>query len=99
MIHPLAGHPAPAESLTDIEALLAAYSERPGTPATHLADDVPAAEKRRRLVELLADAADWWLVQPVAQSHGRFPSGPASGTGTAVCQMGRATGAHRLHPA
>ncbi len=32
----------------------AAYSERPGTPATHLADDVPAAEKHRRLVELLA---------------------------------------------
>ena len=32
----------------------AAYSERPGTPATKLADDVPAAEKRRRLVGLLA---------------------------------------------
>jgi tRNA-2-methylthio-N6-dimethylallyladenosine synthase len=31
----------------------AAYSERPGTPATRLADDVPPAEKRRRLVELL----------------------------------------------
>ena len=31
----------------------AAYSERPGTPATKLADDVPAAEKRRRLVGLL----------------------------------------------
>jgi tRNA-2-methylthio-N6-dimethylallyladenosine synthase len=32
----------------------AAYSERPGTPATHLADDVPPDVKRRRLNELLA---------------------------------------------
>ena len=32
----------------------AAYSERPGTPATRLADDVPADVKRRRLNELLA---------------------------------------------
>jgi tRNA-2-methylthio-N6-dimethylallyladenosine synthase len=32
----------------------AAYSERPGTPATHLADDVPRDVKRRRLNELLA---------------------------------------------
>jgi tRNA-2-methylthio-N6-dimethylallyladenosine synthase len=31
----------------------AAYSPRPGTPALHMADDVPAAEKRRRLNELL----------------------------------------------
>ncbi len=36
------------------QVFAAAYSERPGTPATHLVDDVPAAEKRRRLVELLA---------------------------------------------
>ena len=36
------------------QVFAAAYSERPGTPATHLADDVPAAEKRRRLVGLLA---------------------------------------------
>ena len=36
------------------QVFAAAYSERPGTPATHLADDVPPAEKRRRLVELLA---------------------------------------------
>ncbi len=35
------------------QVFAAAYSERPGTPATHLADDVPAAEKRRRLVGLL----------------------------------------------
>jgi tRNA-2-methylthio-N6-dimethylallyladenosine synthase len=32
----------------------AAYSERPGTPASHLADDVPADVKRARLNELLA---------------------------------------------
>ncbi len=36
------------------QVFAAAYSERPGTPATRLADDVPTAEKRRRLVELLA---------------------------------------------
>lgn len=35
------------------QVFAAAYSERPGTPATRLADDVPAAQKRRRLVELL----------------------------------------------
>ncbi len=36
------------------QVFAAAYSERPGTPATRLADDVPLAEKRRRLVHLLA---------------------------------------------
>jgi tRNA-2-methylthio-N6-dimethylallyladenosine synthase len=36
------------------QVFAAAYSERPGTPATRLADDVPAVEKHRRLVELLA---------------------------------------------
>jgi tRNA-2-methylthio-N6-dimethylallyladenosine synthase len=35
------------------QVFAAAYSERPGTPATRLVDDVPAAEKRRRLVALL----------------------------------------------
>ncbi len=35
------------------QVFAAAYSERPGTPATRLADDIPAAEKRRRLVGLL----------------------------------------------
>jgi tRNA A37 methylthiotransferase MiaB len=35
------------------QVFAAAYSERPGTPATRLADDVPAAEKHRRLVALL----------------------------------------------
>ena len=36
------------------QVFAAAYSVRPGTPATKLADDVPPAEKRERLNELLA---------------------------------------------
>ena len=36
------------------QVFAAAYSERPGTPATHLPDDVPADVKRRRLNGLLA---------------------------------------------
>jgi tRNA-2-methylthio-N6-dimethylallyladenosine synthase len=35
------------------QVFMAAYSERPGTPATKLADDVPPAVKKRRLVDLL----------------------------------------------
>jgi tRNA-2-methylthio-N6-dimethylallyladenosine synthase len=42
------------ESVRYDQVFAAAYSERPGTPATHLADDVPAADKRRRLNTLLA---------------------------------------------
>ena len=42
------------EAIRFDQVFAAAYSERPGTPATRLADDVPVAEKRRRLVELLA---------------------------------------------
>jgi tRNA-2-methylthio-N6-dimethylallyladenosine synthase len=36
------------------QVFAAAYSPRPGTPATRLVDDVPAADKRRRLNTLLA---------------------------------------------
>jgi tRNA-2-methylthio-N6-dimethylallyladenosine synthase len=36
------------------QVFAAAYSPRPATPATRLADDIPAAEKRRRLNTLLA---------------------------------------------
>jgi tRNA-2-methylthio-N6-dimethylallyladenosine synthase len=36
------------------QVFAAAYSVRPGTPATQMADDVSAADKRRRLNELLA---------------------------------------------
>jgi len=42
------------EAIRFDQVFAAAYSERPGTPATRLVDDVPVAEKRRRLVELLA---------------------------------------------
>jgi tRNA-2-methylthio-N6-dimethylallyladenosine synthase len=36
------------------QVFAASYSQRPGTPATRLDDDVPAKEKRRRLNALLA---------------------------------------------
>jgi len=42
------------ESVRYDQVFAAAYSPRPGTPATHLDDDVPAADKRRRLNALLA---------------------------------------------
>ncbi len=47
------------------QVFAAAYSERPGTPATHLADDVPAADKRRRLNALLA------LQEPIGLERNR----------------------------
>ena len=37
------------ESIGYDQVFAAAYSPRPGTPATRLADDVPAAVKRERL--------------------------------------------------
>jgi tRNA-2-methylthio-N6-dimethylallyladenosine synthase len=42
------------EAIRYDQVFAAAYSQRPGTPATRLADDVPADVKRRRLNELLA---------------------------------------------
>jgi len=36
------------------------YSERPGVPAARLDDDVPAAEKKRRLAELIAVQEETW---------------------------------------
>ena len=47
------------------QVFAAAYSERPGTPATHLADDVPAEDKRRRLNTLLA------LQEPIGLDRNR----------------------------
>jgi tRNA-2-methylthio-N6-dimethylallyladenosine synthase len=47
------------------QVFAAAYSERPGTPATHLADDVPADVKRRRLNQLLA------LQEPIGLERNR----------------------------
>ncbi len=48
------------------QVFAAAYSERPGTPATHLADDVPANDKRRRLNALLA------LQEPIGLERNRL---------------------------
>jgi tRNA-2-methylthio-N6-dimethylallyladenosine synthase len=47
------------------QVFAAAYSERPGTPATRLADDVPADHKRRRLNGLLA------LQEPIGLERNR----------------------------
>jgi len=47
------------------QVFAAAYSERPGTPATRLADDVPPADKRRRLNTLLA------LQEPIGLERNR----------------------------
>ena len=47
------------------QVFAAAYSERPGTPATRLADDVPAEVKRRRLNDLLA------LQEPIGLDRNR----------------------------
>jgi tRNA-2-methylthio-N6-dimethylallyladenosine synthase len=47
------------------QVFAAAYSERPGTPATHLADDVAADDKRRRLNALLA------LQEPIGLERNR----------------------------
>ncbi len=42
------------EAIRYDQVFAAAYSVRPGTPATHLADDIPPDVKRRRLNTLLA---------------------------------------------
>jgi tRNA-2-methylthio-N6-dimethylallyladenosine synthase len=47
------------------QVFAAAYSERPGTPATKLPDDVPADVKRRRLNALLA------LQEPIGLARNR----------------------------
>jgi tRNA-2-methylthio-N6-dimethylallyladenosine synthase len=47
------------------QVFAAAYSERPGTPATRLADDVPADVKRRRLNGLLD------LQEPIGHERNR----------------------------
>jgi tRNA-2-methylthio-N6-dimethylallyladenosine synthase len=53
------------------QVFAAAYSERPGTPATRLADDVPADDKRRRLNALLA------LQEPIGLERNRAWLGQA----------------------
>ena len=62
------------------QVFAAAYSPRPGTPATRLADDVPPDVKRRRLNELLArPGGDRPRAQPgVARPRGRRSSSTRS---------------------
>jgi tRNA-2-methylthio-N6-dimethylallyladenosine synthase len=85
------------------QVFAAAYSERPGTPATHLADDVPADVKRRRLNELLAvqeaiglERNEAWLGREVEvlvdavvppRSHDHEPDGQDSGAADAPAAL------------
>ncbi len=82
------------------QVFAAAYSPRPGTPATKLADDVPVAVKRRRLNELLAvqeriglERNREWLGRDVevlvdsvtpARSHDHDATGAGAGSGVRV---------------
>ena len=75
------------------QVFAAAYSPRPGTPATRMADDVPATDKRRRLNTLLAvqesiglERNQAWLGREVevlvdtvnrARDHGHDDASPA----------------------
>jgi tRNA-2-methylthio-N6-dimethylallyladenosine synthase len=75
------------------QVFAAAYSPRPGTPATRMADDVPATDKRRRLNTLLAvqesiglERNQTWLGREVevlvdtvnrARDHGHDDAPPA----------------------
>jgi tRNA-2-methylthio-N6-dimethylallyladenosine synthase len=86
------------------QVFAAAYSERPGTPATHLADDIAADVKRRRLNELLAvqeaiglERNEAWLGREVQvlvdtivppRGHDHDP-GPAAAAGPTVSGRSR----------
>jgi tRNA-2-methylthio-N6-dimethylallyladenosine synthase len=84
----------------------AAYSPRPGTPALRLADDVPAAEKRARLNEVLArqeriglERNRAWLGQAVevlVEEITPPPRCPAASTGS-VALAGRTRHNKRVH--
>ena len=79
------------------QVFAAAYSPRPGTPSARLADDVPAADKRRRLNTLLElqegiglERNQAWLGREVdvlvdtivpRSSHEHEASGPTAGAG------------------
>jgi tRNA-2-methylthio-N6-dimethylallyladenosine synthase len=79
------------------QVFAAAYSPRPGTPATRLPDDVPATDKRRRLNALLAvqegiglERNRAWLGRDVEvlvdtvtapRSHDHEPDGAVAGGG------------------
>ncbi len=93
------------------QVFAAAYSPRPGTPATHLADDVPADVKRRRLNELLGrqeaiglERNRAWLGREVAvlvdaidpaRGHDHVDAPPATGDGSRL--SGRTRGNKLVH--
>ncbi len=68
------------------------YSERPGVPAAKLADDVPTAEKKRRLAELMAVQDEVWA-GAAAACVGRVWSGVVE------CEARRPAGAVRVRTA
>jgi len=65
------------------------YSERPGVPAARLPDDVPQAEKKRRLAELMAVQDGVWA-DAAAACVGRVWSGVVE------CEARRPAGAVRV---
>jgi len=95
------------EAIRYDQVFAAAYSPRPGTPATHLADDVPPDVKRRRLNELLAvqeriglTRNEAWLdrevevlVDTVVPPRSHDHGGPAAG---ATAGQGAGEGSVRL---
>ena len=97
------------ESVRYDQVFAAAYSERPGTPATRLADDVPADVKRRRLNELLAlqesiglERNQAWLgrdvevlVDTVVPPKGHDHDAPAAADGPSL--TGRTRGNKLVH--
>jgi tRNA-2-methylthio-N6-dimethylallyladenosine synthase len=90
------------------QVFAAAYSVRPGTPATRLADDVPADVKRRRLNELLALQEPLGLARNEAwigrttevlldaivppRSHEHDPEDPAEASGGSAGEPFNSTG-------
>ena len=97
------------------QVFAAAYSERPGTPATHLADDVPADVKRRRLNELLAlqeaiglERNEAWLGREVEvlvdtvvppRGHDHDEAGDAAAAGPTALRSDRARTSSSTSPA
>jgi tRNA-2-methylthio-N6-dimethylallyladenosine synthase len=91
------------------QVFAAAYSARPGTPATRLADDVPPDVKRRRLNELLAlqeriglERNEAWvgrevdvLVDAVAPARSHDHDAPGTDAGSRV--TGRTRGNKLVH--
>ena len=87
------------------QVFAAAYSPRPGTPATRLADDVPADVKRRRLNELLAvqeaiglERNEAWLGREVEVLVDAVDAAARRTTTTRTRRRGRRGGADALRP-